>query len=399
MPDALKADGWTTFAGGMHLSEGSHAVVGDDQAELLVNATVRHGRADPRPAWRMIPINWDARNVQTIFERGVIQDSAFYDSPAGPRFVYAVDGHLLSFDPVERLMRRVDPDGERPFHRFAAFVHLQQRNRWLVAQDGLGPPVILEGDAARVNSDPFDGVPTGLMMADGWHRLVIASPCRTRIYLSDHEFDPESTPLSFSDDAAYFRNARYFEIPPSLGRITALTFAPSFNNQDDWGPLLVFCERGTRAYLVQTPREEWLERDIAGTMLPTHGACAHGAIVPRGNDVVFSDQNGRIQSIRSVLSKLDDSRLQEADQPVWPLYRDEHGGLRRWRRSVRFDDRILTTVWPERVRRGDDKQSVRHRGLVVGHGRSAAAFEHEGDAGPRPIHEHRRDRCAGPAPP
>lgn len=365
MADDIRTDGWITFAGGMHRSEGSHAVVGDDQAELLVNVTVRHGRADPRPAWRMIPINWDSRLAQTVFERGVIQGSAFYDSPAGPRFVYAADGHLLSFDPRERLMRLVSPQRKRVFHRFAPFVFLQQRNRWLVAQDGLGPPVILDGDAARVNDDPYDGVPTGLMMADGWHRLVVASPCRTRLYLSDHEFDPESTPLSFSDDAGYFKNASHFEIPRSLGKIVGVHFAPSFNNQDDWGPLLVFCERGTRAYLIQTPREQWVERDIAGTILPMTGACSHGAIVARGNDLVFSDHTGRIQTIKAAISRRDDARVQEADKSVWSLYRGEHAGLRRWRRAVRFDDRILTTVWPERVRRGDDKASVRHRGLVV----------------------------------
>lgn len=363
--DESKADGWINFSGGMRLAGGARAAVGDDQAEILVNATVRHGRAEPRPAWRRLSYGFDSQRGQVAFERGVIQASAFYDSPQGGRWVYIADGHILSFDPVERMVRLISPSKRRPpFHRLAKFAYLQQRGRWMVAQDGISPPVIIEGDSSRVNEDAYSGIPTGTMMADGWHRLVVASPDRQRLYISDHEYDPESHPLKFTDDE-YFKNARYIEVPRSLGAIVAVTFAPSFNNQDDWGPLLVFCERGTRAYQLQVPREAWLEQDISATLLPTVGACAHGAIVARGNDVLFSDHEGRIQTFKQALTTRDDVRLRPADQAVWGLYRDEHSVYRRWRKAVRFDGRILTTVWPEPVKMGGGRLGVRHRGLVV----------------------------------
>lgn len=362
--EETKADGWLSFAGGMRLSDGARAAVGNDQAEILVNATVRHGRAEPRPAWRRLPIAWGHRLAQPAFERGVIQGSAFYDSPAGPRFVYVADGHILSFDPVEMIMRLVSPKNKAPFHPLARHAWLQQRGRWMVCQDGINPPVILDGEQATINSDPYSGVPTGMMMADGWNRLAIVGPDRKKLYFSDHEYDPESGPLKFDDDQ-YFKNARYFELPRSLGPAVGIAFAPSFNNQTDWGPLLVFCERGVRAYQLQVPREAWLDQDISVTLLPTIGACAHGAITQRGNDVVFSDHEGRIQTLKQAIAERDNVRVQPADQAVWGLYRGEMAGYRRWRKSARFDGRMLTTVWPEPLRLGNGRLGVRHRGLVV----------------------------------
>lgn len=361
-----KTDGFIAFAGGMYLSGGNHHAIGEDQAEVLVNATVRYGFAESRPAFHWVPVAWDHRLAQRAFESGAFQGAGRYDSDVGPRILYAFDGRLLSFDPVERLMRMLSPAGvNRPFHRDAPFVHIQQRGRWAIAQDGVNKPVIVEGDSARLNEDPYNGIPAGVMMADGWHRLVVVSPCRTRIYISDHEYDPATTPLSFTDDATYFKNARYFEIPRQLGRVVGVHFAPSFNFQDDLGPLLVFCERGTRAYRIQYPREQWLDLDIAATMLPTTGACSHGSIVSRENDVLFSDHEGRIQTFRAAISRRDSVRIDMIDQPVHRLYDKENASLRRWRRAAKFDDRVLTTIWPERIRLDSGRTSVRHRGIMV----------------------------------
>lgn len=365
MAEEYRSDGWTNFAGGMRMADGARGAVQSDQAEILTNVTVRNGRAEPRPAWHLRPIAWHSLEAQNAFERGAIQASRYYDGPNGARWIYIADGHILSFDPVEGLMRTVSPEGDRPFHRLAQHCFLEQRGRWMVCQDGISPAVILDGDNAEINADPFNGVPTGMMMADGWHRLCIVAPDRSRIYISDHEFDPISTPLSFTDDATYYKNARFFRVPRSLGLIVGIAFAPSFNNQDDWGPLLVFCEHGTRAYQLQVPRENWLDQDIAATLLPTVGGCAHGAITARGNDVLFSDHNGRIQTFKQAISTRDDVRLRPADQAVYPLYRGEDSRYRRWRKSARFDDRILTTVWPEPVPMGGGRLGVRHRGFVV----------------------------------
>lgn len=365
MDEGKVTDGFMTLAGGMHLAGDNPHVTGADQAEVLVNATVRHGWAEPRPRFRRVEVLWTHRLAQQSFEGGVIQGSARYDSDRGPRIIYAADGRLISFNPETREAGLLAPEGvTRPFLANLPFIHLQQRGRWLVAQDGLNPPVIVDGDTARFDRDPYSGIPVGVMMADGWHRLIVVAPDRERIFLSDHELDPSTTPLSFTDGAEYYLNARYFRVPRELGKIVSVAFAPSFQVQDDLGPLVVFCERGTRAYSIQYPREEWIQRDISSTMLPTMGACAPGAVVARGNDLIFSDHNGRIQTFKAAISQRESVRIGPIDQPVHELYERENAALRRWRRAERFDDRVLTTVWPERVRRPGGF-SVRHRGFVV----------------------------------
>ena len=272
---------------------------------------------------------------------------------------------MVSYNPETCEASLIAPEGvTRPFLDSAPFVHLQQRGRWLVAQDGVNIPVVMDGDAARFDRNPFGGIPAGTLMADGWNRLAVVSPDRQRVYLSDHEMDPTSHPLAFSEGASYYLNARYFQTPRELGRIVAVAFAPSFNYQDDLGPLVVFCERGTRAYAIQHPREEWAARDIAATMLPTVGACAHGAVVARGNDMVFSDHDGRVQTFRSAVSRRDSARVAHIDAPVRELYAKEDASLRRWRVAERFDNRVLVSVWPERVRRARGV-AIRHRGFVV----------------------------------
>lgn len=358
-------DGFTTLAGGMHLAGDNPYVTGADQAEVLVNATVRHGWAEPRPRFVLAEILWTHRLAQQSFEHGIIQGSARYESNEGPRLVFAVDGRLISYNPETREAVLLTPeDVTRPFLANTPFVHLQQRGKWLVAQDGLNLPVIVEGDSARFDRNPFTGIPTGTIMADGWNRLVVVAPDRERIFLSDHELDPTSTPLSFTDGAEYYLNARFFKVPRELGKIVSVAFSPSFNIQDDLGPLVVFCERGTRTYSIQFPRDQWIARDIASTMLPTIGACAHGAVVSRGNDMIFSDHDGRIQTFRAALSRRESARVGHIDQPVHELYARENAALRRWRKAERFDDRTLTTVWPERVKRPNG-YAVRHRGFVV----------------------------------
>lgn len=365
MPDEIQNDGFLTLSGGMNLSRRNHRVAGEDQAETLVNATVRRGWAEPRPRFRRRQVFWLHQFAQQAFENGIIQGSARYSSDAGPRIVYAADGRLISFNPESGEADLLRPDGmDRPFLDTVPFVHLQQHGRWLIAQDGVNPPVIVDGDSARLDTDPFSGIPVGCMMASGWNRLVVVAPDRERIFLSDHAMDPGSTPLSFTDDTGYYLNARYFRVPRELGRIVAVDFAPSFNFQDDLGPLVVFCERGTRTYAIQYPREEWIQRDIAVTMLPTTGACAHGASVARENDLLFSDEDGRIQTFKAAASRRETVRIDHVDQPVRELYDRENAALRRWRRAGKFDNRVLTTVWPERIRRPRGWM-VRHRGFAV----------------------------------
>ncbi|SKA85013.1 hypothetical protein SAMN02745166_01086 [Prosthecobacter debontii] len=365
MPAALYA----SYAGGMNAAAENPRNLRTEQLRLLVNGTVRTGWAAPRPPFKAREMLWMDVRAQSLWETGVCQGVGVFNSTFGSCLVFAFDGRLLRLDLETMRISHVYPEGtdsSKPlFNPKLPFVFFEQRAGWLVVQDGTSRPVLVNQTAILQQPIEVGMMRTGTLMADGWGRLAVADHGRRRIYFSDHEFDPSSGPLAFTEANAYFKNARFFEVPATLGRIMAMAFGPALNGNDDKGALLVFCESGTRAYNVSIPRDQWITSDIGATILPKVGACAHRAVVARGNDVIFSDHNGRIQSMASAISRQQDARIDPIDAEVWDLYRTEDATLRAHRYAVEFDDRVLTTVQPERIRRFDGRHHVRHRGLVV----------------------------------
>ncbi len=355
---------YNSFAGGMNASGTNPRLTPMDCCPLIVNGTVRGGFIDPRPAIVRSDIAWLDTTAQQVFQRGVYQGSSFYNSENGPVMLFAFDGHLVSYNIIARAARCLTM-ARQPFSRHSPFVFFGQRGPYAVAQDGVSPPVIIRGTVATQGT-AATGVPCGTFMADGWGRFFVVSPDRTRIYASNHEADPTSPGiLAFTEGTAYYLNAPFFAVPANLGKVMAMEFAPSYAQKSDLGPLTLFCEFGTRAFDVSVPRDQWITTDIATTPMPSHGACAHGAVVRRGNEIIFSDQDGHIQTMMAAMRRDQSARVRMRDASMYPVYRDEFAELRRWRQAVHFNDRTLTTVLPRRVRRDDGRCSVVHDALAV----------------------------------
>jgi hypothetical protein len=290
----------------------------------LINGTVSSGFVGPRPGFvAHSHIGLDDR-VSRHFERGMVQGMAFYDIDR-PALIIAADGRLFSLTlGPEQSMRCLSP---RQQLRRSGRIYLCQRGPFIIAQDGFNPPVIIRGTTATQGTHPTRGVPTGTLMAEGWGRLAVVSPDRTRIYFSNHIADPtaEDLPngirreLAFTEDTAYFLNTRFFQVPRSAGKIVAMTFTPSLNGDGNLGPLAVFCQHSTWLYNTRIPREQWAVQDIASNPLPTIGASSSHGLAVRGNDVLFVDQSGRIQQMRIALRRNDDARLKIHDAAIAPL--------------------------------------------------------------------------------
>ena len=348
----------------MNMAANRRASALEDEVYYLANATVRSGWAETRPAIQLVKTLWDD-DAQLAFQYGRMQGAGFYSCSAGSFIVYAVEGDILLYDIGSRTMMKAGLD-KRPFSAASPFVWFCQRGKYMIAQDGTSPPVVLNGRKATQGTNPTREVPTGMMMANGWGRLAVVAPNRRWIYFSNHESDPQSkSPLAFTEDTAYYLNTKYFEVSSSLGHIVGMAFAPSLNGGNELGPLTVFCENGVVAYDISVARDQWALTDITTTIFTTIGACAHGAIVARGNDILFSDQNGRIQTLRNAISRQEDASIAITDRNVWPLYEHEERSLRSRRMSVRFAQRTLTAVLPEKMRTNRGDIAVRHRGIIA----------------------------------
>lgn len=350
-----------SYASGMNASVLPTAGLRSDELSLLINGTVRNGYLRTRPGWHFRPISFSSSEAQYHFETGRYQGSGFFMSNYGNVFIFAVDGHVFILDPKKNMLSKAVK--HQPFSKFSPHVFIQQRNKWVIAQDGVSPPLVSDGIEATQEAVQ-GGVPTGTLMVDGWHRLSVVSPDRRRLYMSDHELDVNSTPISFTE-GQYFGSARYFEAPPSLGRIMGVAYTPYQDSSTGIGPLLIFCERGTRAYNVGIPRTEWVQGDISQTILPNIGACSHFAFAAKGGQLMFRDQSGRIRSIRNAQQ----FEATDADSPndyaISTILDTEDTTLRQYSQAVNFDNRVLVLTHPQRFYHADGRFSVIHQGIAV----------------------------------
>jgi hypothetical protein len=351
-----------SYSGGVNAASLPSAVMKANELSLIVNGTVRNGYLRTRPAWQWQPLAFLSAEAQLIFENGRYQGSEFFMSNYGNFFTYAIDGHLFSVNPTTRVVSKINE--KQAFSKFSPHVWMKQRNKWMVAQDGVSPPATSDG-VTFTQEVVKQGIPIGTLMAEGWHRLAVVSPDRRRIYFSDHELDPSSTPISFTEQTAYFANARYFEAPPSLGRIMGMAFTPYQDTSTGIGPLVVFCEKGTRAYNIAVPRSQWATNDISQTILPRVGASSFFAYADKGSQLVFRDQGGRIRTIRNAQQVEATDANFPNDFPVWPLIESEDTALRRYSQAVTFDGRVLILTHPVRDYLPDGRFNVAHKGIAV----------------------------------
>lgn len=336
---------------------------------MLVNGTVTSGFASPRSPYiqHETAILDSASNV--TFARGAVQGYGYYRDERGDAINIAVDGYLfrlsLDTDTLERI------GFKRYFSKHSKRVDFCQRGTFHLAQDGVSPPVVIRHKTATQGTHPTKSIPTGNLMAEGWGRLAVARG--DKVFFSNHIADPNpedlpdgiSPALAFTEDTAYFLNTRYFRVPKSSGNIIGMAFTPSLNGDGDLGPLAVWCERSTWLYNTRIPREEWGSQDIASNPLPHIGACSASGIAVRGNDVLFSDQAGRIQQMRIAVRRNDDARLKSYDSAVWPIIEHDHKTHLDRRISVHLRERhTLTAIHPEVVYLDDGRHTVRHRAIL-----------------------------------
>lgn len=380
MPDGrtnrLQPEMYLTYSQGVNAAAQNHREMGPGQLRHLVNGTVRGGWVQTRPAFEFVSQTFETEQDQLIFETGKVQGSAYYQFGRNSVIVYAIDGNLFAVDPADGTTIKINPKEGKPFSRHSHFVYFCQRAGYLISGDGVSLQVVTKGYESRFANprDPANEVPTGLMMADGWGRLAIVDPDRRRIRFSNHEMDPDPgyLPLGFQESFDYYLSTKWFQVPDHIGKIVWIGFVPALNSPNGTGPLAVMGDRGTQAYDVRVDRTQWKTQNISETILPNIGAIAHRAQVVRNDNLIFTDQFGRIRHLKQADRSQQKLTVDRFDRPVYPYYEREPTDLRAWRMAVNWDQRIITTIQPESrwiCESGiPDRFNIRHRGLAVWNG-------------------------------
>ncbi len=361
-----------SYAGGVNTAWPKHyRELREDQIAHGINITVKNGWAESRPALR--PVIFDNQAGDGILEKGCYQGGHYYGYSEEARFIFAFGGELVSLDPKRQVLKKIDLAGRRPFSSVEPFVYFEERGGALIARDRHGTSVIIEGDSAR-----FAGateVPRGLMMLDGWYRLVSVGRDGVSLFFSDHEMDENTTPLSFTDQNYGLANASRIIVPKRIGRIRHLAFVPWLDTDTGVGPLLVFGQYGTMAYNTSVPRDQWAINDISSMVLPTVGACSHRCGVGRSTDYLWRDQDGRIRSYQNARRDESSRHVNTIDRAVRSYYENDPSEYLRYSSAAAIEDRVLFTVNPEKARTKFGILNVRHRSIAVLEGDVSLGYE------------------------
>ena len=357
-------DGYRTFGGGGDVSALAPGDFRPDQYWKGINVSISDRRLRPRPGWEYIAPGYDSDESQRICETGLIQGASEYQGTMAT----AVDGHLFVFDPRRQRIVRVNPSSGRAFSKFSRHVYFCTRAGSLICQDGVNVPVIVTGRRGRLaetspewKSTASPELRVGTVMADcgGW--LLVASPGRTKFWVSDHEMDVTSTPFLFREADDYYLGAPSIQAPSAYGEIRGMV---SFFDSE---LLAVWHANRVRLYNVSVPRTKWAEQDIVARSLAS-GLSGHRAIAARDNIIYYVDQEGRLTSLAEVQESQGRLEIRRIDNEVSAWIKGETARERESIHLVDFAGRLLRTCGPEHyaVSAGspDHRTGIRWRGLL-----------------------------------
>jgi hypothetical protein len=357
-------DGYRTFGGGGDVSALAPGDFRPDQFWKGINISIAGRRISPRPGWEYISPAFQSDADQRTWETGLVQGSCEYRGAK----VTAIDGHLFSYDPLRQQVYRVDPPTGRALSKFSRHIYFCPRAGSLVVQDGVNNPVIVTGRRGRLadaspawSSNASPELRVGTVMADcgGW--LHIASPGRTKFWVSDHEMDVTSTPFLFREADDYYLGAPSIQAPSDYGEIRGM--AAFFDSE----LLAVWHAKRLRLYNVALPRSKWAEQDIVARSLAS-GLAGHQAIAARDNIIYYVDQDGRLTSLAEVQESQGRLEIRRIDNEVLAWIKGETARERESIHLADFAGRLLRTCGPEHyaVSAGspDHRTGIRWRGLL-----------------------------------
>ena len=353
--------------------------VPDGYVAAAVNADFRRGVVQTRPDFNRIR----SFVLDEKYRERRFQGALAYTYDEKPHIIFGLGGDVFTFDVDLGIMHRITDEVPKLSHAVQRFSFLDT-GTYIIVQDGLNTPIIVEGTGARL-SDPNKDSPllelpgeiaTGTHMAFVYGRIALALTDSPAFMIGD-----VAIPLRYPDNYLFFAENQYLQGAgafETLGKITALSAWSQIDTPTGIGGLLVFTPDTVEAYDIGTDRRVWGEQPISRVILD-RGAVGPNAVVRQNNDVFFRHRDG-IYSIRSAraelaqnvflsYSRFNAKFIEHDDQAALPLV---SGAL--------FDKRVLFTCAPYNWVRADDGMfETTFRGVVV--------FDHDVDEAPRAANE------------
>lgn len=348
------------------------------QAAFGVNVTFRGGYAKNRPPLRKLRVTYSSTEVGINATRALFQGAAYYSafgnnqsclvaSIGGRIFRYVINNNKCQVQDITPLLPDGvtydlnNPTGEQAW--------LAQGQEFLVINDGESRPLVYDG--AIVKRLPLGTyLPPGRQVHYVNGRFIVVLPDARSYIASDLVYNVESgTPtynyrdsiLRTNDNAAILAGAA-FAVPVNAGPITALFSVAIPDTSLGQGPLQVATLGGI--FSVDLPLDATLwtttQQPTQVVTLPNGGVTGQYAVTTVNGDAWYRGGDG----LRSFMVARRDFNTWVQTPLSFELARIlpyDTSGLLGWASAINFNNRLLCTCSPYRVR----TRGIAHRGLVA----------------------------------
>ena len=323
--DAKLVDTQSTLIEGMNQSR-DPGLIGEQQAALLRNISVRGGKARSRPRF--------VRRMD--LPAGKMQGAKIFKTTG--TLIVSVSGRVYEVDPNSWTSEELTTDDDRnnanqPRHYYESTVSS------LVIQDGQSKPVIYDG--ARIRRAKSDEVPVGTAMAYGNGRLAVAINRGSDVRIGDIRKPNHQSELKFTEWTSLSGGGDI-----SFPGIKSLSYLPVIDTGSGHGPLIVGCDDSVYTLRTQiTQRDLWAEVSFQTVLLPTRGITGAKAATAVNQDLFFRSSDG-LRSIRTSTADYGAPGLAPLSVEVRKRFDYDTEFLLEDAQVVLFNNRLLITHSP-----------------------------------------------------
>jgi len=258
-----------------------------------INLTVRGGLVKTRPGFV-------AEAVEGM-PTGRFQGVGCWSLSDGEHLVFVVDGvvYSLAVETNELTAIGLSLDPEAPQCWFC------QVDRFLIIQDGVSTPVVLDPTADGLIYAGEQSIPIGTVMYFVFQRLQVADVTLGLRYFKSGDVliptQPESC-LKFTE-VEYWATGGAHCMPLELGYIYGMTAFRNAATGTGVGSLVVFADKGVVAYDFSVPRSEWAYVNTSQVLFTGAGCRSPRSTITVNDDLLYRGIDGQ-RTIRFTKSEV-----------------------------------------------------------------------------------------------
>lgn len=314
-------DGFLSLASGMN-GGFDPSLLDDSSYARGINVTTRDGIIQTRPSF----------SVYSELGSGLFQGMGRWSLNSGDRFVYVIDGYVYSMILNDKNVvnhgLHLSPTVTR--------CSFTQVDRWIMIQDGVSAPFVLEENTSGVAQAYSETNPPAPVITAGYasayiHGRIHYSPATLPLMTpalptvatdADYNAAPDTSTLvgrqsivssdilDVYDPQWVFRLSEHrvlneggaIALPAELGFVYAIAPFRNANTGTGVGAGIVFARDGVCAFDFSVPRTEWNNTNISQVLFFGSGTVSPMSVVPINDDLAYIDTTGNLRTVKYTAS-------------------------------------------------------------------------------------------------